>query len=66
MKKVMFALAIAGMFSFAACNNNNEAEAVEDTVIEAVEEIVEDTMAVEGMAEEAVEAVENAEAVAEN
>lgn len=62
MKKVMFALAIAGMFSFAACNNNNEAEAVEDTVIEAVEEIVEDTMAVEGMAEEAVEAVENAEA----
>ena len=66
MKKVMFALAIAGMFSFAACNNNNEAEAVEDTVIEAVEEIVEDTMAVEGMAEEAVEVVENAEAVAEN
>lgn len=66
MKKVMFALAIAGMFSFAACNNNNEAEAVEDTVIEAVEEIVEDTMAVEGMAEEAVEAVENAEEVAEN
>lgn len=39
MKKVMFLMAVAGMFAFAACNNNNEAE-VEDT--NAVEEMVEE------------------------
>ena len=27
MKKVMFLLAVAGMFAFAACNNNKTAEA---------------------------------------
>lgn len=31
MKKVMFALAIAGMFSFAACNNNAEEATTGDT-----------------------------------
>ena len=40
MKKVLFALAIAGMFGFAACNNNNatEEEATVDTMatVEAV------------------------------
>lgn len=39
MKKVLFALAIAGMFGFAACNNNaTEEEATVDTMatVEAV------------------------------
>ena len=27
MKKVMFLMAVAGMFAFAACNNNKTAEA---------------------------------------
>ena len=55
----MFALAIAGMFSFAACNNNAEEAPVEDTVAaEQVEEVAEetaDTTAVEAMAEETSE-----------
>jgi hypothetical protein len=61
MKKVLFALAIAGMFGFVACNNNKAAEeTVEDTVvIEAVEEVA-DSNAVENAVEEVVE---NAEAV---
>lgn len=63
MKKVLFALAIAGMFGFVACNNNKAVEEpVEDTtVIEAVVEEVADSTTVEGMVEEvitdAVEAV---------
>ncbi|MBQ6068869.1 MAG: hypothetical protein IJK84_05140 [Bacteroidales bacterium] len=64
MKKVMFFMAVAGMFAFAACNNNNATEEVIDTL--PAEEIVEeptcDTL-VEAAAEEAVEAT--AEAVAE-
>lgn len=65
MKKVMFLLAVAGMFAFAACNNTPATEEVVDTPT--VEEIVEeapvaDTMAVEAVAEEAAE---NTEAVAE-
>ena len=64
MKKVMFFMAVAGMFAFAACNNNNATEEVIDTI--PAEEIVEeptcDTL-VEAAAEEAVEAT--AEAVAE-
>lgn len=58
MKKVFFLLAVAGMFSFAACNNN--AEEVADTIVEEpVAEVVEtiDTT-VEAAAEEVVEAVE--------
>lgn len=31
MKKVMFFLAVAGMFSFAACNNNKVEEPAQDT-----------------------------------
>ena len=63
MKKVLFALAIAGMFGFVACNNNKAVEEpVDSTAIEAVvEEQVADTNAVENMVEEivtdAVEAV---------
>ena len=59
MKKVLFALAIAGMFGFVACNNNKAAEEpVEDTtVIEAVVEEVADSNAVENAV---VEVVENA------
>ena len=63
MKKVLFALAIAGMFGFVACNNNKAAEEpVDTTAVEAVvEEQVADTNAVESMVEEivtdAVEAV---------
>ena len=63
MKKVFFALAIAGMFGFAACNNNKAAEeTVDTTAIEAVAEEtaeVADTTAVEGAVEEvAAEATE--------
>ncbi len=62
MKKVFFALAVAGMFGFAACGNNNTE--VEDTTameaIEATEEVV-DTNAVEAAVEEvAPEATEEA------
>ena len=50
MKKVLFALAIAGMFGFAACNNNNNATEEEATV---------DTMAtVEAVATECEATVE--------
>ncbi len=60
MKKVMFLMAVAGMFAFAACNNTPAEEETIDTP--AVEEMVEettpvDTNAVEAVAEEAVEAV---------
>lgn len=51
MKKVMFVLAVAGMFAFAACNNAPKAEENTDTTpIEEVE------VAAEEVAEEAVEA----------
>lgn len=59
MKKVMFLMAVAGMFAFAACNNNAE-EAVEEPVAEemveeAVEEAIDTTVeAVEAAAEEVV------------
>ena len=51
MKKVMFLMAVAGMFAFAACNNNAE-EQVIDTP--AIEEPVMDSAAaaVEAAAEE--------------
>ena len=65
MKKVMFVLAVAGMFAFAACNNN-ATEATEDTMpVEATEEVVEEPVAEEeAVAEEAVaeEAVATEEA----
>lgn len=61
----MFLMAVAGMFAFAACNNTPAEEAVVDTP--AVEEMVEETLPVDSMAVEAVEAVaeEAAEAVTE-
>ena len=58
MKKVMFLMAVAGMFAFAACNNTPAQEEVIDTP--AVEEMVVDetidTLAetVEAVAEEVV------------
>ena len=62
MKKVLFALAIAGMFGFVACNNNKAVEEpVDSTIEEVVVEEVADSTTVEGMVEEvitdAVEAV---------
>lgn len=60
MKKVMFLMAVAGMFSFAACNNAATEEEVADTVIaeEMVEETVEEVVDSADVAvEEAVEAV---------
>lgn len=65
MKKVFFAFAIAGMFGFAACGSNNNAETVDTTaevatVEEATEEIM-DSTAVEAAAVEEV----TTEAVAE-
>jgi hypothetical protein len=55
MKKVMFLMAVAGMFAFAACNNTPAQEEVIDTL--PAEEIVEETIdtlagAVEAVAEE--------------
>ena len=62
MKKVLFAMAIAGMFGFAACNNTKPEETIDSTiemteenVENAVEEIVDS--AVETVAEEATEVV---------
>ncbi len=59
MKKVMFLMAVAGMFAFAACNNNApvEEEAIDTNAI--VEEMVEetiDTNVVETLAEAEAEA----------
>lgn len=58
MKKVFFAFAIAGMFGFAACGNNNT-PAEDTTAMEQVEEMAPemteetmDTVAVEGAVEE--------------
>ncbi|MCR4659411.1 MAG: hypothetical protein K5650_03845 [Bacteroidales bacterium] len=63
MKKVFFLLAVAGMMSFAACNNNKTTEApVEEVAIEevATEEMTEEP-AVEEVAVEETEATEVAE-----
>ncbi len=60
MKKVLFAMAIAGMFGFVACNNNNKTAEEPETVVETVETAVEevmDTTAVEEVVEEAAEEV---------
>ena len=67
MKKVMFLMAVAGMFAFAACNNNaknNEEAPVEEAIEnvevaaeETAEDLTECTEAVEAAAEEATEAV---------
>ncbi len=54
MKKVFFAFAIAGMFGFAACSNNNTA-AEDTTAMETVE------AAATEMTEEATEATETLE-----
>ena len=53
MKKVMFLMAVAGMFAFAACNNTPAQEEVIDTL--PAEERVEET--IDTTAAEAVEAV---------
>lgn len=67
MKKVMFLMAVAGMFAFAACNNNKPAEApAEEAAVEEVAVPEEETAveeAVEATAEEVVEAAQ--EVVAE-
>ena len=55
MKKVMFLMAVAGMFAFAACNNAPaEPETIDTPVVEEVaEEVIDTTMAaVEGAVEE--------------
>lgn len=56
MKKVMFLMAVAGMFAFAACNNN--AKTTEETPVEDAIENVE--VAADETAQECTEAVENA------
>lgn len=63
MKKVMFALAIAGMFSFVACNNaaNNE-EVIDSTV---AEEVVEEVAAEEVVTDTTIEAVAEEEVATE-
>ena len=63
MKKVFFVMAVAGMFGFAACNNNQATEETVDTV--AIENVVEET--VEEVVDSTVATVENAveEVVAE-
>lgn len=64
MKKVFFMMAIAGMFGFAACNNNKTAEAVEDTTMTVVEAVAEEA---EDVIDSAATTVENAvEEVVEN
>ncbi len=68
MKKVLFAMAIAGMFGFAACNNTKNAEEpATDSTVETVAtecEMVADSLnTVEGAATECAEAT--TEAVAE-
>ena len=66
MKKVLFAMAIAGMFGFAACNNNKAAEEpIADTTVETVaQECCEmtDSTAVEAAAEETAEVATEAAA----
>lgn len=64
MKKVLFLLAVAGMFTFAACNNNTEAteETTDSVCATAVEEVAEEiidttAVAVEEVATEAAEEV---------
>ncbi|MBP5240947.1 MAG: hypothetical protein J6Z26_03470 [Bacteroidales bacterium] len=71
MKKVMFVLAVAGMFAFAACNNQT-AEATEDTTAAQTEEVAPEATeeqteatdaeaeATEGVAEENAETQEAA------
>jgi len=57
MKKVMFLMAVAGMFAFAACNNNATEETVDTLATEQVVEeapVVDTTVAVEAQAEEVV------------
>ena len=56
MKKVMFFMAVAGMFAFAAGNNNNATEETIDTVAP-VEEMVEETIDTLAAVEAAVEEV---------
>ena len=68
MKKVLFAMAIAGMFGFAACNNTKNAEEPATDSMVNVENVaaeceMADSLTVETPAEECAEAA--AETVAE-
>lgn len=61
MKKVLFAMAVAGMFGFAACNNSKPAEEAVENATETVESAACDMAsemgeAVESAADEAAEA----------
>ncbi len=60
MKKVMFLMAVAGMFAFAACNNAPaEEETTDSTAMAVVEEPTVDSNAVEApVAEEAAPVAE--------
>ncbi len=64
MKKVFFAFAIAGMFGFAACGNNNTA-AEDTTAVEPVEQVAEETEVMDSTAVEAVAEEVATEAVAQ-
>lgn len=65
MKKVLFLLAVAGMFTFAACNNNTEA--TEENIDSVCETVVEEVVAEENIDTNAVavEEVAAEEVVAE-
>lgn len=70
MKKVLFVMAMAGMMSFVACNNNKTAEpAVEENTVETVAEecCSQNAETIENAVEEVVDAAADAvqEAIAE-
>ena len=64
MKKIMFLMAVAGMFAFAACNNNTPAE--EETMdTTPMEEMVDENATVADSAAVEAAVVEEAPVVAE-
>ena len=61
MKKVLFAMAVAGMFGFAACNNNatEETAPVDSVTVEAVETVATECEAAAAEDENLVKEVTN-------
>lgn len=64
MKKVMFLMAVAGMFAFAACNSKNAEAPAADTMAAPVEEAVQ--APVEEVVDSAAMPMENAAAATED
>lgn len=64
MKKVMFVMAVAGMFAFAACNNNAKTENTDTTAAEPAETVVKEPTVMEDAVDStAVDAEASAETV---